>query len=530
EFFESSAPHIATAVSAATRRRYIEELEKENPELYRLYKQAKDSAEKTLEHVRTCERFPLTGQGDINTYAVFAELAYSIVASHGRVGLLVPSGIATDHTTKEFFGGLVSEKRLIAIYDFENKAPIFPDVHRSFKITILLFGGKDTKAVSSDFVFFAHTMADLEDKNRHIALTPADFKLFNPNTLTCPIFRSKRDAELTKAIYRRVPVLVDNTRKEGGNPWGIKFLRMFDQTNDAELFHTADKLKVEGFKRDGSCWKKGKARFLPLYEAKMIQMYDHRAASVVVTEENWMRQGQTADTSQVQHQNPEFVVDPRWWIHADEVRKLLESAEADGFVAYKDVTSSTNQRTMISAFIPFAGVLNSAPLMLHDKPISVRARSCLLANLNSIPFDFVARQKVGGLHLNFFIVEQLPVFAPDYYTARCPWEKRTTLEKWVSDRVLKLSCTSNDMIPLAEAAGFDPPVHKWNPEERADLMAQLDAAYFLMYGIKRDDVEYILSTFNGINGSGDTFFGGMGTTDRILKYYDKFAETAGHSD
>ena len=33
-----------------------------------------------------------------------------------------------------------------------------------------------------------------------------------------------------------------------------------------------------------------------------------------------------------------------------------------------------------------------------------------------------------------------------------------------------------------------------------------------------------------INGSGDTFFGGVGTIDRIMKHYDKFAEAAGHSD
>ena len=89
------------------------------------------------------------------------------------------------------------------------------------------------------------------------------------------------------------------------------------------------------------------------------------------------------------------------------------------------------------------------------------------------------------------------MFPPDRYAERCPWDKRQTLEKWISDRVLKLSCTADDMRPLGEAAGFDPPVHKWNPRERAELMAELDAAFFLLYGIDRDDAEYILGTFSG---------------------------------
>ena len=140
-------------------------------------------------------------------------------------------------------------------------------------------------------------MEDLEDRKRHIALSSKDIALLNPNTRTCPIFRTRRDADLTKAIYRRVPILVDETRKEGGNPWGIKFVTMFHQTNDAELFRTAEELRQDGFKHDGNRWRKGKRVFLPLYEAKMVQAYDHRAASVVVDETNWVRQGQTEPTT-----------------------------------------------------------------------------------------------------------------------------------------------------------------------------------------------------------------------------------------
>jgi hypothetical protein len=519
EFFDATVPEIASAVDAATRRELIAKLKSTNPQLYESYVEAKESASKTLDYARNSGRFPLTGRGDINTYALFTELAHSIVRPNGRVGLLVPSGIATEHTTKDFFGRLANSKSLIGLYDFENKTPIFPDVHRSFKFCVLLFGGPEVRRDAADFVFFAHRMDDLQEKNRHILLSNEDIKLLNPNSRTCPVFRSRRDAELTKAIYRRVPVLVDKNRKEGGNPWGVKFFTMFHQTNDAELFRTAEQLKSEGFKRKGAVWKKGKSVFLPLYEAKMVQMYDHRAASVVLDRENWMRQGQTLPTDLVQHQNPEYVVEPRWWVDQAEVARALAGRTPTTFVSFKDITSPTNVRTMIAAIIPWSAVTNHLPLIMTE--CDVPANLCLMANLNAIVLDYATRQKIGGVTLNFFIVEQLPIFPPDSYADRCPWDKRRTLEKWISDRVLKLTCTSNDMIPLAEEAGFDPPVHQWKPAERADLMAELDAAYFLLYGIERDDVEYMLSTFSGVRKEADGLFGPSDTGGRILKYYDR---------
>jgi hypothetical protein len=334
------------------------------------------------------------------------------------------------------------------------------------------------------------------------------------------MFRFKRDANLTKYIYKRVPVLINKNRKEGGNPWGIDYLRMFDQSSDAELFHTAEQLKSDGFKRDGSNWKKGKTVFLPLYEAKMIQMFDHRAASVIVDESNWMRQGQTDESSLVLHQNPEFAVEPRWWVNEADVNRVLGNRDTTKIIAFKNVTSPTNQRTMIAAFIPYSGVVHSSPLIFTGSNISARLTVCLLGNLNAFAYDYICRQKIGGINLSYFIIEQIPTFHPDFYEQKCPWNKKQTLEKWISDRVLKLTCTSNDMIPLAKAADFKPTVHKWDPAERIDLMAELDAAYFLLYGIERNDVEYILTTFAGLRNESSDLLAGSNTTTRILQFYD----------
>ncbi len=535
EFFSLTDPQTAEAVSANDRKKRIAAMPKANPDLHASYVAARDRAQKMLDYARKKPedggRFPLTGKGDVNLYMLFAELAHSLVGPDGLVGILVPSGIATDDTTKEFFSGLMDEKRLVSLYDFENRDKVFEDVDGRFKFTALVFGGGKSQTEKADFVFFAHSVEETAAhyKQRHISLSGADMALLNPNTRTCPIFRSRRDADLTKAIYKHVPILIDENRKLGGNPWGIKFLRMFDQTNDAEHFREADLWEKKGYKLEGNVYVKDKKRALPLYEAKMVQAFDHRAASVTVDEENWVRQGQKEATVPVQHANPEFAVQPRWWVSDAVVDAAAGDRKRGWFLAYKDITSATNERTMIAAFLPRVAVVNSAPLVIVGEEVKPRRECCLLANLDSTLFDFVARQKVGSVHLNFFIVEQLPTLPPEAYADKCPWSPKETLENWISERVLKLSCTADDMIPLAKACDFKGSrgdgVHIWKESERLQLRAELDAAYFRLYGINRADAEYILSTFSNtglLDFKGQQFLWKPGSIgELILQEFDR---------
>jgi|GEM_PF-274544 len=565
EFFSLTDPDTAEAVSAADRKKRIAAMPTSNPELHTSYLAARENAQKVLDYARGSGRYPLTGKGDVNLYMLFAELARALVAADGLVGILVPSGIATDDTTKEFFSGLMDDKRLVSLYDFENRDKVFEDVDGRFKFTALVFGGKERTTERADFVFFAHSVEETSDvyKQRHIPLTAADMALLNPNTKTCPIFRTRRDADLTKAIYKRVPILIDENRKQGGNPWGIKFFTMFHQTNDAEHFAEAKVWDKKGYKLQGNVYVRGgtalqsgegepkaktkataqessatkgrSKRALPLYEAKMVQAFDHRAASVVVDDANWVRQGQKAETSLVQHQNPEFPVLPRWWVGEDVVSEAMSDVPKNGpwYMGFKDITSPTNERTMIASFVPISAVTNKFVLALTHVP--PRTQCALLANFNAFVFDYTTRQKIGGITLNFFIVQQLPTLPPDIYADKCPWSKRETLEHWISERVLKLSCTAEDMIPLANACGFTggrgDGVHLWKEKERAELRAELDAAYFILYGIQRADAEYMLSTFTSTGylppderGDDGRAWRPGGTGDTILDTYDHLSD------
>ncbi|MBX5492706.1 MAG: N-6 DNA methylase, partial [Chloroflexi bacterium] len=224
EFFEAHAPAIAQAPNKAARAKLIAALPQTDPALAAEFAAAKRAAEATSKFVRASERFPLTAVGDVNYYALFAELSWRLLNPRGRAGIIVPTGIATDDSTKRYFQAVVERGALAALFDFENRGVFFPGVHASYKFCLLVLAA--ARQPRTDFAFFLTDVAQLHDPRRRFALGPHDLALLNPNTRTCPVFRTAADAELTRAIYRRVPALVDE--RAGANPWGVQFLRMFD--------------------------------------------------------------------------------------------------------------------------------------------------------------------------------------------------------------------------------------------------------------------------------------------------------------
>ncbi|MBF0124998.1 MAG: N-6 DNA methylase, partial [Magnetococcales bacterium] len=216
EFFAARSQPIATAANAAARSQLIQALHRPDADLadrtlFQAYEQEKRQAEATSQFCRTSGRFPLTGCGDVNTYALFAELFLHLHATDGRAGFIVPTGIATDDSTKRYFEAIALGQRLVSLLDFENKEAIFAGVHRSFKFALLTLGQGVT---ATRFTFFATRAEHLLEPERQFSLTAAEIQLINPNTRTCPVFRSQMDAELTKKIYRQVPVLI----RESGFP------------------------------------------------------------------------------------------------------------------------------------------------------------------------------------------------------------------------------------------------------------------------------------------------------------------------
>ena len=535
EWFAARRPAIALAQRAADRKRMIAALETDGDPLGHDFAKASERAATATRMARTCGDYPLLSRGDVNLYSLFVERAMTLVKPQGMVGLLVPSGIASDKTAAVFFQGVATKGRLRALYDFENRRtkfnapPFFPDVDSRFKFCAIV-ASPTSFSEPAHCAFFLQDVSELNDPERRFPLTAEDFARVNPNTGTAPIFRTSRDAELTTAIYGRLPVLVDRSSGEAVRAWPLQHARMFDTDVDSHLFRTRAELeeKEGAWPIGGNRYDSPSGEWVPLYEGKMVQAFDHRAASVVVNSANLHRPAQPEPATPEQHSNPDWLPEPQFWVPASWCNWPEGSSWILGF---KRITAVTNVRTFISSLLPTVGFNDLLPVLKPDT--SDRREWLLVANLNATIFDYVARQKVQANHLNLFILEQLPVVPSGRYDTTYFGPK--TAREIVGEAVLELTYTAHDMAPFArdlghmDELGNVKPPFVWDEDRRLHLRAKLDAVFFHLYGVTdRDDVRYIYSTFPIVERQEMATYGCYRSRDLCLAWLNALA--AGQPD
>ncbi|MDE0331777.1 MAG: restriction endonuclease [Nitrospinae bacterium] len=534
EWFAARRPEIARATRAADRKRMIAELEKAEDPLAHEFAEASERAKTAALVARNCGDYPLLSGGDVNLYSLFVERAMSLVKPDGMVGLLTPSGIASDKTAAKFFKGVATEGRLKALYDFENRRtrhntpPFFPDVDSRFKFCAFVAGPSPMYA-PAQCAFFLQSISELKDPERRFSMSEKDFADVNPNTGTAPIFRTEKDSELTKAIYSRLPVLVNRSSEKEIKAWPGKHATMFHMSNDSHLFRTRTELeeKEAAWPIEGNRFANKDGEWLPLYEGKMVQAFDHRAASVSVNPDNLHRPNQPEPSGLQQQQNPNWLPHPRYWIL---------DPYPQPYIGWKMVTAPTNSRTFIAAFLPPSGSGHSIDVILpdnHDENDFKRFAPLILGNFNSLVFDFVIRQKIQGQNISWYIIEQLPVVPPKTFETTSFGPK--TAGEIVRDAVLELTYTAHDMAPFARDMDYVDEKDEvlqpfaWDETRRLHLRAKLDAVFFHLYGVTdRDDVRYIYSTFPIVEREDTNTYGDYRSRDLCLAYMNALA--AGEPD
>lgn len=517
EWFAERRPDIANAANAAQRRRMISNLVYEAPATYAAFMEDQRQAEGESHFVHDSGRYPLCGRGDVNTYSIFAETMHLIIGPTGRIGCIVPSGIATDDTTKHFFRDLVESHTLVSLYSFENEEFIFPAVHHATRFCLLTTSGSKNPPQIADFVFFARQTSYLQDEFRHFSLSAEDIALLNLNSHTCPIFRSKRDAELTKAIYSRVPVLLKEGPPEE-NFWGIKFSTIFHMANDSHLFRSREQLETDGWILRGNVFHKDGEVCLPLYEGKMVWHFDHRFGTYESQTQAQSNQGKLPELSEQQHTDPFLLSIPQYWVHESHLPDIMRDGRKT-LLVFRDITNAVVLRTAIFSVLPVVPCGHTLPVIVLDAKYT-REVTYLANCTSSFVFDYIARQKLGGTHMTFFILKQLPVLPPGTYAETCKWDKGL-LGDWIWPRVLELTYTAWDLELFAKDCGYNGPPFRWNEERRFLLRCELDAAYFHLYGIERDDMDYIMETFPIVKRKDEKQFGEYRTKRVILEIYDE---------
>lgn len=522
EFFATRAPEIANARNAAERKKLIALLKRgDRDHLFVEFQAAKRRSEVESHLLRTGGRYPLTGVGDVNTYQVFAEHFRATLTPSGRSGIITPTGLATDKTTAPFFADTLSARRLTAFYDFENEGKIFEDVHHAFRFAVAaMTGGEQVKDVK--LAFFIRHVRDVA--SRRFELLSDEVLLLNPNTGTLPVFRTRRDADITLGCYHRHPVLV---RDGGDNPWSLRMGRMLHMADDAHLFK-AESDFTEDDVFSGWDWESDGDRWLPLYEAKMVSRFDHRYTTYEGATSAQLNMGVLPQLSFEAHEDAHHETLARYWVSEKALDEFLAPKgwpRHDWLLGWRDIARTVDERTFTPVLIPRA----PASGLWFAVPDSAHNAARLLALWSSLVWDYLVRQKMTGTHVTIFIIKQIAAPAPAVFDEKTAWSG-VSLGEFVEARVAELTYTSVSVAGFADeldsVPGDGSPPFRWIPARREALKAELDAAMLHLYGLSRSDAEHVLDSFTVVRRYDERDHGEFRTKRLVLAAYDAMAIAA----
>ncbi len=318
-----------------------------------------------LRFARESGIYRLQGTGHANLYQLFLERALQLVRPGGRVGLVLPGGLLTDHGSAALREFLFERSTADTIVTIENREGIFP-IHRSYRFALLTAtAGGVTRSVRCRFGIRSPDVLDawpaLPDEatpdERTVVVAPALLRRVSGPALVVPEFGSALDLAIAdKAASLALPL---------GHPdgWGARFGREFNITDDRPHFGPP-------------------GRGLPVIEGKHLEPF-------------------VARLDRARFSVPRRVAERR-----------LDRAATFGRprLAYRDVASATNRLTLIAAIVP-AGVVTTHTVFCLKTALALEAQQCLCALLNSYAANFLVRQRVGT-HLPAATIEQVPVPRP----------------------------------------------------------------------------------------------------------------------
>jgi hypothetical protein len=545
EFFAQRAPEIATASSASIRKKSICNLVHESPELYAEYLKELRLADCIAHFLRSTGSYPLCAKGDINTYAVIVELMQNCISLSGRVGCVVPSGIATDDTTKHFFQKLVNENRLVSLFDFWNRRQIFKGVQAKIKFCLLTIAGSAT-----EFFTIGAKLEEpeqVQDVDKRYRLTAEDIRRINPNTLNCPIFSSNSDALINRFVYFRLEILSPEATGEKSD-WNVDLSSQFHMSNDSGDFETLESLEANGVRQSVSFLKNDRW-FVPLYEAKLCHQFNHRAASFegVPTKDRFKIHAWAKEPTIDQLDSPDYAIVPRYWVEDSLVRQKL-IAKRDWVCGFRNAISSVaDSRSVVATVLPFSGIGNSLPIF---RCRTAELEVLLLSLFNSFILDYLVREKASGGNLNFYIVKQFPV--PSTHRMKSSLDVLFAgAFSCIVSRVLELTYTTWDLRTFSSDLSYEGPPFRWDENRRFQIRCEVDAAYLHLYlGPKsewgmvnekdknqivnqmllemfpfpRDAASYIMDTFPIVRRKDEAKYGDYRTKRVILEIYDQMTE------
>jgi hypothetical protein len=535
DWFAERMPEIANAPTTAARKKLVAGLASSSPALLREFEAARREFEGLNSFIRVCGIFPNGSSGELNLATLFAERSTNIVGPNGQAGLVLPTTIVTDKSAQPLCRSWIEHGRLVAVYDFENRAGLFPEVDSRYKFAIITFRGSGRPGANVEAAFYLQHPSELAIPENLMSISVADIAEVNPNTLSFPVSRTAADAQLLLAFHRRAEPLLRDVDSASGGSWGYSVFFVFEMNKDSGKFTTSPT-----------------ASMLPLLEAKLVHQFEHRAATFEGQTPRDLTNGNARETNATELADPNLSVKPRYWVPATDVANSFKRGglKNDWAVVAREITNATNERTVLTCIIPKVGMGHTCWTLRLSKADAGLA-GIFSASLNSFAHDYAARQKVSGTHLSNFIIKQLPVLPPNTYARPSPWALHPqstihdppSLRDWLLPRVLELTYTAWDLEAFAADCGWPGPPFRWNEDRRFLLRCELDAAFFHLYLGSEDEwrqqpealtrafptprhaVSYIMDTFPIVKRKDEAKHGTYRTKETILQIYDSLAES-----
>ncbi|MBE0552003.1 MAG: restriction endonuclease [Ignavibacterium sp.] len=509
QYFATRNQTIALT-NGSDRKKMIKELEKVDPVLFREWIDFKKEIENQSIFIRNSLRYLYSNEGRINTYSLFTELGWQLINNTGHCGIIVQTGIATDDSNKKLFTKLIQGGHILSFIDFENREALFPSVHREQRFCLLTI----TKIIDPEnqtrFSFWLSLPQQLEDDYRIFRLGREELDLLSPNTGNCPMFYSRYEAEIILNMYRNTTVLLNEVNPV--NNWQIEFNQFVNMTSDSENF--IDRINKENFKEN---------ELIKLYEGKLTHQFDHRYTTFEKVDDDNYQKGNPRAVLEIERQNENFNIEPRYWLHISFFDSIYNSINwrRNWFLSFHSITNPNNERTSIFSIIPLSGVGNSSPIIISNEDYKLLVVLCSIGNC--FAFDFIARRRIASRNFNFFILKQLPVVKKELLNIPNS-TIGSTISKWTIDRVLEMSFTSNDLAPFAQDCGYNGPPFIWDEERRFLIRCELDALYFKLYGLNREEADYVMETFPIVKRKEIDKHGEYRTKRVILEIFDEMLE------
>lgn len=465
-FFRPVCPAISAISQKNKREKEIKKLAVNWLELLEYYQLLQDDYASVKKEIPKHPLLKVSLVGELNTYAMFAELASRLTEKDGFAAIIAKSALVTSTCYSSCFRHFVNQGSLSEVFLFDNREKLFQIDSRE-KFCVLFFGGEHAGGIK---VHYGLTKQEQILSSVPINVTSEELELINPETGLLPNVADSKEFSFLLRTHRSLSVFAKEFPK-------CHFGRLVHLTAHAEHIST----------------KSEKTR-VPIYEGKFIEQYDNRFSTFagMSADERYQAKASARRQPGDSFVAPKPAPECRYFINKKFWESFLDRYDQPYSLCWRSLTSPTNQRTMIASIIPSMPTCQSVQL-LQTTP--VEDLLMILALFNSKVFDFFVRLKMGGIDLTQSVVRQIPV------PFREAWNSMVTLhgvDYTALDAVRALErllyrnepdlCGLWDGVPeIKNADNYY--------KTAADVREEIDKIIFQMYGLTSAEEKMVRNSF-----------------------------------